>query len=104
LSWSEWRDFGEAHRGKLIPATPGIYRRVTPARCQDPLEPAVPPQVGTGGFGLIAVAVPVTGSSWQRRATYLSGQAGCALACGKQQPGCLHSQRHSIEPFEDKIQ
>jgi hypothetical protein len=26
LSWSEWRDFGEAHRGSLIPATPGIYR------------------------------------------------------------------------------
>ena len=26
LSWSEWRDFDEAHRGKLIPATPGIYR------------------------------------------------------------------------------
>jgi len=26
LSWSEWLDFDEAHRGKLIPATPGIYR------------------------------------------------------------------------------
>ena len=26
LSWSEWQDFDEAHRGKIIPATPGIYR------------------------------------------------------------------------------
>ena len=26
LSWSEWQDFDEAHRGKVIPATPGIYR------------------------------------------------------------------------------
>ena len=26
LSWSGWQDFDEAHRGKLIPATPGIYR------------------------------------------------------------------------------
>jgi hypothetical protein len=26
LSWSEWQDFDEAHRGEVIPATPGIYR------------------------------------------------------------------------------
>jgi hypothetical protein len=26
LSWSQWHDFDEAHRGNLIPATPGIYR------------------------------------------------------------------------------
>jgi hypothetical protein len=26
LSWSRWQDFDEAHRGKVIPATPGIYR------------------------------------------------------------------------------
>jgi hypothetical protein len=26
LSWSEWQDFDEAHRGKVITATPGIYR------------------------------------------------------------------------------
>lgn len=26
LSWSEWQDFDEAHRGDVIPATPGIYR------------------------------------------------------------------------------
>jgi hypothetical protein len=26
LSWSEWHDFDEAHRGDLIPATPGLYR------------------------------------------------------------------------------
>ena len=23
LSWSRWQDFDEAHRGKVIPATPG---------------------------------------------------------------------------------
>ncbi len=26
LAWSLWQDFDEAHRGKVIPATPGIYR------------------------------------------------------------------------------
>ena len=26
LSWSGWQDFDLAHRGKVIPATPGIYR------------------------------------------------------------------------------
>src|SRR5260370_15790262 len=26
LRWSEWQDFDEAHRGHVIPATPGIYR------------------------------------------------------------------------------
>jgi hypothetical protein len=26
LSWSGWQDFDEAHRGKVIPVTPGIYR------------------------------------------------------------------------------
>jgi hypothetical protein len=26
LSWSQWQGFDEAHRGKVIPATPGIYR------------------------------------------------------------------------------
>ena len=26
LSWSRWLDFDKAHRGHLIPATPGIYR------------------------------------------------------------------------------
>lgn len=26
LRWSGWQDFEEAHRGKVIPATPGIYR------------------------------------------------------------------------------
>ena len=26
LSWSGWLDFDKAHRGHLIPATPGIYR------------------------------------------------------------------------------
>ena len=26
LSWSQWQDFDEAHREKVIPATPGIYR------------------------------------------------------------------------------
>jgi hypothetical protein len=26
LSWSKWQDFDEAHRGSVIPATPGIYR------------------------------------------------------------------------------
>ena len=26
LSWSGWLDFDKAHRGNLIPATPGIYR------------------------------------------------------------------------------
>ena len=26
LHWSEWHDFDEAHRGGLIPATPGVYR------------------------------------------------------------------------------
>src|SRR6266542_5492247 len=26
LRWSEWQDFDEAHRGHVIPATPGLYR------------------------------------------------------------------------------
>jgi hypothetical protein len=26
LHWSDWQDFDKAHRGNLIPATPGIYR------------------------------------------------------------------------------
>lgn len=26
LSWSEWSDFGDAYRRRIIPATPGIYR------------------------------------------------------------------------------
>jgi hypothetical protein len=26
LYWSEWHDFDKAHRGNLIPASPGIYR------------------------------------------------------------------------------
>ena len=26
LRWSEWQDFDEAHRGKVIPSTPGVYR------------------------------------------------------------------------------
>ena len=26
LSWSKWQDFDEAHRGGVIPTTPGIYR------------------------------------------------------------------------------
>jgi hypothetical protein len=26
LPWSQWQDFDMAHRGRVIPATPGIYR------------------------------------------------------------------------------
>jgi hypothetical protein len=26
LSWSQWQDFQDAHRGRVIPATPGVYR------------------------------------------------------------------------------
>lgn len=43
LHWSEWHDFDEAHRGGLIPDTPGVYR----FRAQD--EPGTLLYVGETG-------------------------------------------------------
>ena len=43
LHWAGWHDFGQAHRDRLIPPTPGVYR----FRVQD--EPAMLLYIGETG-------------------------------------------------------
>lgn len=57
LSWSEWQDFDEAHRGKVIPATPGIYR--FPARDKPGLLYLGESGEEEGGAGAWAVSLGV---------------------------------------------